>query len=119
MKAFYHIFIIILFFVACGQVQRNDKKRIAVLLADREAPLGWIYLRIFEDKSFEFESRGLERQGEFFSGTIELITDTIIFNYKDSIPKAGTKAVIGNDRISFIDGEYPESIEIKLNELTE
>jgi lipopolysaccharide export system protein LptA len=74
-------------------------------------------LRIFENKRFEFESRGLERQGELFSGTIELKADTIIFNYKDSIPKAGTKAIIGNGRILFIDGAYPESVEIKLNEL--
>jgi hypothetical protein len=98
-------------------VQRNDKERIAVLLADREAPLGWVYLSIYDDNSFEFESRGLERQGDFFSGTIELKADTIIFNYKDSIPKAGTKAIIGNGRILFIDGAYPESVEIKLNEL--
>lgn len=119
MKSLYLIFIIIVLFFACGPVQRNAEDKIAVLLADREAPLGWVYLRVFEDKSFEFESRGLERQGEIFSGTIELITDTIIFNYKDSIPQAGTKAVIGNGRISFIDGEYPESVEIKLNELTE
>jgi len=38
------------------------KPKKAVLVADREAPLGWAYLKIYEDKSFEFISKGLRDQ---------------------------------------------------------
>ena len=85
-------------------------------MADREAPLGWVYLRIYEDSTFEFESRGL-RTGTIYPGTIDLKNDTIIFYYADSIPSAGTKAVIGDKRVSYINGEYHESVEIKVNKL--
>lgn len=102
---------------SCIQVGRNIEEKKAILLADREAPLGWIYLRIFNDYSFEFESRGLERRGDIYAGSIELRGDTILFNYNNEIPKAGLKAVIGNGYVSYIDGDYPERVKIKLNEL--
>ncbi len=111
MKTFAFFFITFLL-VSCTQPSKK-----AILLADREAPLGWVYLRVFEDYSFEFESRGLERKGQVYAGLIELKKDTIIFIYNDSIPKAGTKALIRNDYVSYLEGTYPESLKIKLNEL--
>lgn len=86
-------------------------------LADREAPLGWVYLRIYKDKTFEFESRGLERRGDIYGGTVELKNDTLYFKYSDSIPKAGNKAILTKKSVSYFDGEYHESLEIKKNEL--
>lgn len=88
-----------------------------ILLADREAPLGWVYLRIYEDNTFEFESRGLERRGKIYSGKIALSADTIFFHYADSIPKAGRIAILRGDYVSYIDGDYHERVQIKLNEL--
>ena len=87
-----------------------------VLLADREAPLGWIYLKMYNDNSFEFISYGL-RDGTVFPGTFRVSRDTIFFTYKDSIPRAGKTAVIGDNSVSYFDGEYSESVEIKLNKL--
>ena len=97
--------------------QQHIDSRTPILLADREAPLGWVYLRIYEDSTFEFESRGLERRGTIYSGKIELSGDTIVFHYRDSIPKAGQRAIMNGDYVSYIDGEYHERIQIKLNEL--
>lgn len=88
-----------------------------ILLADREAPLGWVYLRIYEDSTFEFESRGLERRGRIYSGKVTLSADTIFFHYADSIPKAGRTAVLRGDYVSYIDGDYHERVQIRLNEL--
>lgn len=94
---------------------KNEKKEI--LSADREAPLGWIYLKMYDDKSFEFISRGMMRDEEIYSGSYELKNDTLHFKYKDIIPKAGSKAIIQNGFVNYINGNYPESVEIKLNKL--
>lgn len=104
---------LILIIISC----KADKKEI--LLADREAPLGWIYLKMFDDKSFEFISQGMMRDKDVYTGNYELKNDTLYFKYKDSIPKAGSKAIIQNGYVSYINGSYPESVQIKLNKLQE
>ncbi|MBU2928201.1 hypothetical protein [Winogradskyella psychrotolerans] len=91
----------------------KKKERETILLADREAPLGWVYLRIYKDKTFEFESRGLERVGDIYAGNVELKNDTIYFKYLDSIPKAGNKAILTEKFVSYFNGDYPERLEIK------
>lgn len=95
---------------------QNLKNKNVALLADREAPLGWVYLNVYEDNSFEFISRGL-RDKQVYPGTVKKTGDTLFFNYLDSIPKAGKTAIITDQFISYIDGEYPESMKIKLNKL--
>lgn len=94
---------------------KNGKKE--VLLAEREAPLGWVYLKIYDDKSFEFISQGMMRDRDIYTGNYKFENDTLYFKYNDSIPKAGSKAVIEKGFINYINGNHPESIEIKLNKL--
>ena len=108
------IIIILILFLTLTSCNRTDKKE-TLLLADREAPLGWVYLRVYKDKTFEFESRGLERSGEIYSGTVELKNDTIYFQYYDSVPKAGNKATLTEKFVSYFSGEYPEKLDIKKN----
>ena len=98
--------------------KQSRKNETAILLADREAPLGWIYLRIFRDSSFEFESRGLERRGTIYAGKAKITADTIFFNYQDSIPKAGTIAIYSDKYVAYINGTYPERVEISSNKLS-
>jgi hypothetical protein len=50
----------ILLIISCSTKNRENKKEL-LLQADREAPLGWVYLRIYKDSTFEFESRGQQR----------------------------------------------------------
>ena len=108
----------ILFLVLiCESCNQRTETKETILLADREAPLGWVYLRVYKDKTFEFESRGLERKGDIYAGTIELKNDTIYFHYSDLIPKAGNKAILTKNVVSYFSGEYPERLEIKKNEL--
>jgi hypothetical protein len=101
-------------FFSCSNSKESKK---AVLLADREAPLGWVYLRMYKDNTFEFESRGL-REKDVYNGTYKLNKDTIYFYYTDSIPKAGKTATINRKSVFYIDGSYHESVEIKFNELS-
>jgi hypothetical protein len=103
-----------LVYLSCEDAKRDKEP---VLLADREAPLGWVNLKMYKDNSFEFISSGL-RDKTVYSGTFRLSTDTIFFNYRDSIPKAGKTAIISAKTVSYFAGDYPESVEIKLNKLT-
>lgn len=107
----YTLLLILLLILSC----RNQKKEI--LLADREAPLGWIYLKMYDDKSFEFISSGLIRGDDKYPGTYELKNDTVYFTYDGSTPQAGSKAIIANGFVNYFGGKYPERIEIKLNKL--
>ncbi|WJJ96557.1 hypothetical protein [Algibacter luteus] len=113
MKNLTIILILILTLTSCNQKEQKE----TILLADREAPLGWVYLRVYKDKTFEFESRGLERRGDIYSGIVELKNDTLYFHYSDSIPKAGNKALLTKRFVSYFNGDYPERLEIKKSEL--
>ena len=95
---------------SCKSKRGEQETKKPILLADREAPLGWIYLRIYEDSTFEFESRGLERRGNIYRGKIKLINDTIIFHYRDSIPEAGERAILTKNSVSYFAGSYHESV---------
>jgi hypothetical protein len=108
---FIFIHLLFLLIISC----KEEKK--AVLSADREAPLGWMYLNMYDDKSFEFISRGMMRDEDVYKGNYELKNDTIYFKYYDSIPKAGSKAIIQKGYVSYINGSYPESVGIKLYKL--
>lgn len=101
---------------ACNQPQKVAEARTALLLADREAPLGWVYLRLFDDQHFEFESAGL-RKGVVFPGTYQLRGDTLFLNYTDSVPAAGSMAIIAKGSVAFLNGTYPERVKIKHNQL--
>ncbi|MFZ4929496.1 hypothetical protein [Chryseobacterium sp. Mn2064] len=103
----------LLLIISC---KTEDKKE--VLLADREAPLGWMYLKMYDDKSFEFISQGMMRDKDVYTGSYGLKHDTLYFEYKDSIPKAGSKAVIKKGFVNYINGSYHESVQIKLNKLS-
>ena len=72
---------------------------------------------MYENKSFEFIFQGMMREKDIYKGSYELKNDTIYFKYKDSIPKAGSKALINNGLVNYLNGSYPESISIKLNKL--
>jgi hypothetical protein len=113
---FYHLVVFLIILLShynCYNPKRSIK---AVLLADREAPLGWVYLKMYDDHSFQFISRGL-RERTVYEGTFKLNSDTILFSYRNSVPRAGKTAIIKVYSVDYIDGEYPESVEIKLNKL--
>lgn len=100
---------IVNFLICC---KRSDKD--TILLADREAPLGWIYLKMYNDNTFEFISKGFIFD-DVYPGTYELSHDTIYFEYSEKIPEAGKIALIHKNFVKYIAGTYPENVIIKRN----
>lgn len=105
-------------FIGCSS---SDNKKVEKpepnLLADREAPLGWVYLRTYPDSSFEFILTGL-RDRTIYPGQYSIKADTIFFEYTDSIPKLNsTKAIFRNNSIVYLDGTYGEVLGVSKNEL--
>lgn len=100
MNKYYDLIVSFLSFLlcSCGTLQKQQDKK-PILLADREAPLGWVYLKVYEDKSFDFILTGL-RDKTVYPGTWRLNKDTIFFTYRDSIPAAGKTAIISEYSVS-------------------
>lgn len=103
----------ILLIISCST---KNKEKEFLLQADREAPLGWVYLRIYQDSTFEFESRGL-RTSTVYKGKAEIDKYQIRFDYNDSIPKAGNYAIYDKNTVYYTHGEYPERVEITFSKL--
>ncbi len=99
----------------CSSSVRTETKSV-LLKADREAPLGWVHLTIYQDSTFEFMSAGL-RSKTVFKGKVEIRNDSLFFAYIDSIPKAGKTAVYNDKVVAYVDGEYTERLNISLTEL--
>jgi len=95
----------------------NKNKKTAILKADREASLGWVYLTIYQDSTFEFVLTGIRSDKDVYTGKVEIRKDSMIFSYADSIPGAGKKAVFDDKTVSYIGGEYPEQLNISLTRL--
>lgn len=96
----------------------NTTEKPTLIRADREAPLGWVYLTIYQDSTFEFTLTGMRGAGNIYKGTVEIGKDTLHFTYADSIPKAGKTAVYNDKVVAYIDGEYPERVNISNTKLT-
>lgn len=101
---------IVFSFLNCNR--KSDKN--TLLLADREAPMGWISLKIYDDKTFEFISSGIFSD-DVYPGTYKIHNDTIYFEYSEIIPHAGKIAVIDRKHIRYINSQ--ETVEIKHNEI--
>lgn len=103
---------------SCNNSSMTTEKP-TLLRADREAPLGWVYLTIYQDSTFEFKLTGMRGEGKAYKGKVEIGRDTLHFTYLDSIPKAGKTAIYNDKVVSFIDGEYNERVSISMTKLTE
>ena len=105
----------LLLIISCSIKNKGNEKEL-LLQADREVSLGWIYLRIYQDSTFEFESRGL-RTSTVYKGKAEIDKYRIGFDYNDSIPKAGNQAIYDKHTVYYTHGEYPEQVGITLSKL--
>lgn len=107
--------IILLSFIISSVLSCNRKPdKNAILLADREAPLGWISLKIYENNTFEFISKGLFFD-DVYDGTVKINHDTLHFRYNKKTLNLGKTAIINKKHIEFLDS--PQLIEIKLNKI--
>jgi len=105
---------LLMLFACTNEAQPREKD--LLLQADREAPLGWMHLRIYSDSTFEFESRGL-RSPTIFKGKSEIDPMQIQFHYTDSVPPTGALAIYNKSSVFFTNGAYPERLGITLTKL--
>lgn len=109
--------IVPLLLTSCNNsISRTEKT--PILKADREAPLGWVYLTIYQDSTFEFTLTGIRADKDVFKGKVDIRNDSLFFAYSDSVPRAGKTAIFNDKAVAYIDGEYPERLNISLTELT-
>ncbi len=112
------LFIVLALMVLAGCGNKTNEEQV-LLKADREAPLGWVYLKIYRDSTFEFTSAGIRRSDKnVYTGKVEIRDDSLFFTYADSIPKAGKTAVYNDSSVHYIDGEYPEQLAVSWTKLT-
>lgn len=97
--------------IAC---ENNVPPKEAVLLADMQSPMGWNYLRIYKDLTFQFESKKLLKS-TFYEGSVYIEGNVLYFNYKDTVPSFGDMATIDGVFITFDNGLSNEILEISLD----
>lgn len=107
-------FLIIALAFSC--VKNSDVNKNILLSANREASLGWVSLKIYEDKTFQFISSGF-REDVIYDGTVKISNDTLYFEYEGKIPKVGKVGVIKNNFVTYIESSYVESLQIKSNNI--
>ena len=112
MKIFRIILMSFIIFSILNCKRKSDEN--VLLSADREAPMGWISLKMYDDKTFEFISSGLFTD-DIYPGTFKVHEDTIYFKYSEKIPKAGKTALIEHNYVKYLGA--PELLKIKLNKL--
>ncbi len=95
---------------------KRDLIKDGILMAEREAPIGINHLRVFKDSTFEFEYNGFP--DNLYKGKINIVKDTIYFNYENSIPAFGNKAIIQDRNLIYINGSYKEILEIWLDSIS-
>lgn len=108
------LLILLILVGSCNTDDKNVEEKTALLKADREAPLGWVYLTIYVDSTFEFISTGIRSDRLTYKGKVEIRNDTLFFAYSDSIPRAGKTAIISQNTVAYIDGQYYERLSISL-----
>lgn len=102
---------------SCNNFRTKTEKPL-LLKADREAPLGWVYLSIYQDSTFEFTLTGIRGVRDVYFGKVEIRKDSLFFAYSDIIPRAGKTAVYNDKVVAYIDGKYPERLNISMSKLT-
>jgi hypothetical protein len=115
MKQITKLILGLLLIVSCSTKNKEEKKEL-LLLANREAPLGWLHLRVYNDSTFEFESSGL-RTSTIYKGKALIDKYQIQFNFFDSVPKAGSLAIYDKHTVYFTNGLYPERLGVTLTKL--
>lgn len=118
MKKIIYITIVLLIVLSCQRTSNKKNEKKEILNASREAPLGWVYLTIYEDSTFGFDLTGIRsNNNKTFHGKVRIESDSLFFEYKDSVPKVGNIAIIKNKMVIYTNGEYSERLGIGQNKI--
>ena len=83
-----------------------------------ETPMGSNHLRIYHDRTFQFENRQLLKK-TLYEGKVSIDRDTLKFEYTGAVPDFGDTAVIDGIFLTYTNGVYRELLEISLNTISE
>ncbi len=76
-----------------------------IIVASREAPLGYVVMQLYDDGTFAFENRGLRSTSEeTYKGTFVNHHDTLSFLFQAVPPWAGCTSAILTDRLIIFNG---------------
>ena len=114
MKSKLKIIFVLLAFTSCKD---STNKKETIFLADMETPMGHNYLKIYKDRTFEFEHRQLLKK-TLYKGKVQIDKDTLNFDYNSSIPDFGDIAAIDGIFLTYTNGVYRELLEISLNNIS-
>lgn len=78
----------------------NEKPTDLLLAAEREAPVGWVRVRLFRDSTFELS---LDR-GSWKRGTFKMARDTFLFEYLGETDSLRQRAMVVENELRFIGG---------------
>lgn len=105
--------------LGCDTTSNKATEKPIIINAQREAPLGWVYLTIYEDSTFQFIYTDLRsKDRDVYKGKAIIQDDSIHFHYNDSIPDAGKTALIRDNMIIYLDGKYSEKLDVYQNKLS-
>lgn len=115
-------FIILTFLISCKKEKSKIESQVKIeqIYAQNDYGIfgGTIDLKIYTDSSYickKNENNPNYEKNEIFKGRCRILNDTINFSPLDFKLIKATKAVIKNNFIEFVDGEFPLRIEIKKN----
>ncbi len=116
-------FLILSLFINCkkDKIKIEKQTKIEQIYAENNYGMfGKINLKIYSDSTYtcvRYETSPNYEKTEKFNGFLKIVKDTINFFPFDFKPNNSTKAVIKNNFVEFVDGEFPLKIEIKRNKL--
>ena len=116
-------FLILSLFINCKKekIKIEKQTKIEQIYAENDYGMfGKINLKIYSDSTYtclRYETRPNYEKTEKFNGFLKIVNDTIFFFPFDFKPNHSTKAVIKNNFVEFVDGEFPLKIEIKRSKL--
>ncbi|PDS24948.1 hypothetical protein [Flavobacterium branchiophilum] len=117
------LFIILSLFINCKKEKIKIEKQtkfVQIYAENDYGMFGKINLKIYSDNTYNcvrYETSPNYEKTEKFNGFLKIVNDTINFFPFDFKPNYSTKAVIKNNFVEFVDGEYPLKIEIKRSKL--
>ena len=115
--------LILTLFLNCKREKTKieEETKIEQIFAENDYGMfGKINLKIYSDSSYtciRYETSPNYEKTEKFNGFFKIKNDTINFFPSDFEPNYSTKAVIKNNFVELVDGEFPLKIEIKRNKL--
>ena len=101
-------------FTSCFTSPENKDNQVEpILVADREAPIGWVVFKAYEDSTFKYSLSSRDN----YNGTYKLKGDTLFLSCTDTTIGIDT-AIIREKSIEFFGNKSPRFAGITINKIS-